>query len=80
MRRVVLTVKAEAGRVAIVLERHNEHDSFHAVVGGQDLFQGDSEALGCTRDSLHANVRRLLFIAFCDLVGRHVFESLDSNA
>lgn len=80
VRREVLTVKVESGVVAVVLKSHNENDSLHAVVGGQDLLQGNAEALGRTRDSLHANVRGLLFISFGDLVGRHILQSRDSNA
>lgn len=80
VRGVVLVVKAESGRVAVVLKRHNENDGFHAIIGWQDLLEGNAEALGRTRDSLHANVRRLLFVSFSDLAGCHVLESLDSNA
>ena len=66
---IVLVVEAEAGSVAVVLKRNNENDCFHAFVDWQDLFEGNSEALGGTRDSLHANVCWLLFVSFGDLVG-----------
>jgi hypothetical protein len=80
VRGVVLVVKAEAGRVAVILKCNNENDSFHAIIGWQHLPQGNAEALARTRDSLHANVRGLLFVSFSDLVGCHVLKSLDSNA
>ena len=80
VRREILIVKAESSRVAVVLKRHDEHDSLHAVVGGQDLLQGNAEALGRARDSLHANVGGLLLVSFGDLVAKRVLESLESNA